>query len=40
MQVKIQDKNKDGDKLFVDLMTEEQKVKGIIMILSTVYLLQ
>ena len=40
MQVKIQDKNKDGDKLFVDLMTEEQKVKGIIRILSTVYLLQ
>ena len=40
MQVKIQDKNKDEDKLFVDLMTEEQKVKGIIRILSTVYLLQ
>ena len=40
MQVKIQDKNKDGDKLFVDLMTEEQKVKDIIRILSTVYLLQ
>ena len=40
MHVKIQDKNKDGDKLFVDLMTEEQKVKGSIRILSTVYLLQ
>ena len=39
VQVRIEDKNKKGERYFVYLMIEEQRLKSITRILSAVYFL-
>lgn len=39
MQVRIEDKNKKGERYFVYLMIEKQRLKSITRILSAVYFL-
>ena len=39
MQVRIENKNENGEEPFVDLMIEEQRLKDIIRVLSAVYFL-
>ena len=39
VQVRIEDKNKKGERYFVYLMIEEQRLKSITRVLSAVYFL-
>ena len=37
MQVRIENKNENGEETFVDLVIEEQRLKDIIRVLSTAH---
>ena len=37
MQVRIENKNENGEETFIDLMIEEQRLKDILRVLSTAH---